>query len=63
MRVKEELEGMREEMSRVLGERKQVRERKGVLRRLLDVEEAVEKVEGVLKLGEGNSGKGREMDR
>lgn len=61
-RVKEELEGMREEMARVLGERKEVREAKASLRRLLEMEEAVEKVESLLKLGDA-SGKERDVDR
>ncbi|KAK4704772.1 conserved oligomeric Golgi complex subunit 2, partial [Phenoliferia sp. Uapishka_3] len=52
-RVKDELESMKHEMESVLGDRKEVREAKAVLRRLLEMEEQVEKVEGLLKLGEG----------
>ncbi|ORY89153.1 oligomeric golgi complex component, COG2-domain-containing protein [Leucosporidium creatinivorum] len=61
-RVKEELEEMREEMARVLGERKEVREAKASLRRLLEMEEAVEKVESLLKLGD-SAGDDRDDDR
>jgi hypothetical protein len=53
---------MRKEMASVLEERKDVREAKATLRRLLEMEEAVEKVESLLKLGQG-SGKEREVDR
>lgn len=60
--VKDVLEEMREEMETVLEERKAVREAKALLRRLLEVEDAVEKVEGLLKLGDG-SATGRELDR
>lgn len=52
-RVKDELEAMKHEMESVLGERKEVREAKALLRRLLEMEEGVEKVEALLKLGEG----------
>ncbi|KAL8293723.1 hypothetical protein RQP46_000424 [Phenoliferia psychrophenolica] len=52
-RVKDELEAMKHEMESVLGERKEVRESKALLRRLLEMEDGVEKVEGLLKLGEG----------
>ncbi|KAI5481066.1 component of oligomeric golgi complex 2 [Pseudohyphozyma bogoriensis] len=60
-RVKTELEGMKEEMEGVLGERKAVREKKAMLRRLLEMEDQVEKVEGLLRVGEAK--KGRDMDR
>ena len=59
-RVKEELEAMKDEMESVLGERKEVRESKALLRRLLEMEDGVEKVEGLLKLGEGAS-QGRDV--
>lgn len=45
---------MRKEMEGVLEDRKLVRERKAVLRRLLEVEDGVGKVEGLLMLGEGS---------
>lgn len=61
-RVKHELEAMRAEMAQVLGERKAVREAKASLRRLLEMEEAVEKVESLLKLGDV-AGKDRDEDR
>lgn len=57
--VRKELEGMKKEMSEVLEERKGVREVKAVLKRLLEVEDAVERVEGLLGLGPG----GGEVDR
>ncbi|BGP06652.1 hypothetical protein JCM10049v2_002476 [Rhodotorula toruloides] len=61
MRVKDELEDMRSEMSGVLDERKEVREMKAMMRRLLATEEAVDKVEGLLKpAGEGD--KSRSLD-
>lgn len=50
---------MKKEMSEVLEERKGVREVKAVLKRLLEVEDAVERVEGLLGLGPG----GGEVDR
>lgn len=53
---------MREEMARVLGERKEIREAKASLRRLLEMEEAVEKVESLLKLGDA-AGEDRDGDR
>ncbi|GAA6031739.1 hypothetical protein JCM8097_001962 [Rhodosporidiobolus ruineniae] len=53
VRVKDELEGMRDEMAAVLDERKEVREMKALMRRLLATEEAVDKVEGLLKVGKG----------
>ncbi|GAA5884786.1 hypothetical protein JCM6882_005394 [Rhodosporidiobolus microsporus] len=59
--VKDELEDMRGEMSGVLEERREVREMKAVMRRLLATEEAVEKVEGLLKVGEGGE-KARQLD-
>lgn len=62
LRVKSQLEVMREEMAGVLSERKEVRDVKATLRRLLEMEEAVEKVESLLKLGDGN-GKKRELDK
>ena len=63
--VKETLEEMREEMEGVLEIRKSVREGKAVLRRLLEVEEAVEKVETLLMIGEGSirATKGRDLDQ
>lgn len=45
---------MRKEMEGVLEDRKLVRGRKAVLRRLLEVEDGVGKVEGLLMLGEGS---------
>ncbi|GAA5872300.1 hypothetical protein JCM8547_004805 [Rhodosporidiobolus lusitaniae] len=59
--VKSELEDMRDEMSGVLDERKEVREMKSLMRRLLATEEAVEKVEGLLKVGKGGE-KARQLD-
>lgn len=61
VRVKAQLEAMRDEIAGVLSERKDVRDVKATLRRLLEMEEVVEKVESLLKLGEGN-GKEREVD-
>lgn len=61
-RVKDALEGMRDEMDRVLEERKAVREVKARMRRLLEMEDVVVKVEGLLKLGEGSVG-ARELER
>jgi hypothetical protein len=61
-RVKDALEGMRDEMDRVLEERKAVREVKARMRRLLEMEDVVVKVEGLLKLGEG-SVSARELER
>ncbi|GAA6061648.1 hypothetical protein JCM10212_002525 [Sporobolomyces blumeae] len=52
-RVKGELDAMRDEMAGVLDERKKCREMKSVMRRLLATEEAVDKVEGLLKVGDG----------
>lgn len=49
-RVKDELEHMRSEMDAVLSERKQVREKKLALRRLLEMEDQLDKVEGLLQL-------------
>lgn len=54
-KVKAELDEMREEMSTVLNERKECREMKVLLRRLLATEEAVEKVESMLQIGDGES--------
>ncbi|GAA5885926.1 hypothetical protein JCM5296_007033 [Sporobolomyces johnsonii] len=63
-RVKGELDEMRDEMASVLEERKEVREMKAVMRRLLATEEAVEKVEGLLKMGDGDkSSKTRDTDQ
>ncbi|GAA5969864.1 hypothetical protein JCM11641_008068 [Rhodosporidiobolus odoratus] len=59
--VKQELDEMRGEMSDVLEERKEVRELKAMMRRLLATEEAVEKVEGLLKVGKGGE-KARQLD-
>ncbi|KAM0752493.1 COG complex component [Meredithblackwellia eburnea MCA 4105] len=53
-RIKEELEAMKDEMESLLTDRKEVREAKARLRRLLEMEEGVEKVEGLLKIGDGN---------
>lgn len=61
MRVKDELEDMRSEMSGVLEERKEVREMKAMMRRLLATEEAVDKVEGLLKPA-GEADKSRSLD-
>ena len=61
-RVKDELEQMRAEMDSVLGERKQVREKKLALRRLLEMEEQIDKVEGLLQLKE-ETVKDRDHDR
>ncbi|BGP23394.1 hypothetical protein JCM10295v2_002290 [Rhodotorula toruloides] len=61
MRVKDELEDMRSEMSSVLDERKEVREMKAMMRRLLATEEAVDKVEGLLKPA-GDADKSRSLD-
>ena len=63
--VKETLQEMREEMESVLQVRKGVREGKAVLRRLLEVEGAVEKVESLLMIGEGSVRitKGRDHDQ
>lgn len=63
VRVKVQLEAMRDEIARVLSERKDVRDVKATLRRLLEMEEVVEKVESLLKLGEGGNGKEREIDQ
>lgn len=60
-RVKHQLEQMRNEMDSVLSERKEVREKKLALRRLLEMEEQVDKVEGLLQLNE--TAKERENDR
>lgn len=62
-RVKGELDEMKEEMSTVLNERKSCREMKVVLNRLLATEEAVEKVESMLQVGDGEStSRTRELD-
>ncbi|KAK4047210.1 hypothetical protein OIO90_006273 [Microbotryomycetes sp. JL221] len=50
-RVKHELETMRSDVSHMLDERTRVREAKTALKRLLETEEAVDKVEGLLKIG------------
>ncbi|CEQ41823.1 SPOSA6832_03571, partial [Sporobolomyces salmonicolor] len=63
-RVKGELDEMRDEMASVLEERKEVREMKAVMRRLLATEEAVEKVEGLLKMGDSDkTSKPRDVDQ
>lgn len=62
-RVKAELEHMRDEMSGVLRQRKSVREAKAALRRLIETEDSVEKVEGMLKLGGEGQSKAREANR
>ncbi|BGP14663.1 hypothetical protein JCM10213_001627 [Rhodosporidiobolus nylandii] len=59
--VQRELEDMRGEMSGVLEERKEVRERKALMRRLLATEDAVEKVEGLLSVGKGGE-KAKQLD-
>ncbi|KAM0790884.1 hypothetical protein ACM66B_004723 [Microbotryomycetes sp. NB124-2] len=59
-RVKQELENMRQDMSDLLEQRKQVRESKTMLRRLLETEQAVEKVEGLLKIGDAASSSSKE---
>ncbi|GAA5853661.1 hypothetical protein JCM5353_001396 [Sporobolomyces roseus] len=62
-RVKGELDEMRDEMARVLQERKVCREMKVVMRRLLATEEAVDKVESMLQIGDGErSNRARETD-
>jgi len=62
-RVKGELDEMRDEMARVLQERKECREMKVVMRRLLATEEAVDKVESMLQIGDGErSNRARETD-
>ncbi|GAA5836232.1 hypothetical protein JCM9279_002236 [Rhodotorula babjevae] len=60
-RVRGELDDMRTEMSRVLDERKEVRESKAMMRRLLSTEDAVDKVEGLLRVGDG-ADKERSLD-
>ncbi|BGP46800.1 hypothetical protein JCM10450v2_002648 [Rhodotorula kratochvilovae] len=60
-RVKDELDDMRTEMSSVLDERKDVREMKAMMRRLLATEDAVDKVESLLKVG-GGADKARTLD-
>ncbi|GAA5925591.1 hypothetical protein JCM3775_001450 [Rhodotorula graminis] len=60
-RVRAQLDDMRSDMSRVLDERKDVRESKAMMRRLLSTEDAVDKVEGLLRLGDG-SDKERAID-
>ncbi|GAA6002082.1 hypothetical protein JCM10207_003064 [Rhodosporidiobolus poonsookiae] len=59
--VKDELERMRDEVGSVLDERKDVREQKALMRRLLATEEAVDKVEGLLKLGKA-ADRARQLD-
>ncbi|GAA6009286.1 hypothetical protein JCM11491_004257 [Sporobolomyces phaffii] len=51
--VKGELDEMRDEMATLLNERKECREMKVVMRRLLATEEAVDKVESMLQIGDG----------
>ncbi|GAA5933962.1 COG2 family protein [Sporobolomyces koalae] len=53
--VKAHLDDMRQEMATVLRERKQCREIKVVMRRLLATEEAVDKVENMLKIAQTDS--------
>lgn len=60
-RVQHELDDMRAEMSAVLDERKDVRERKALMRRLLATDEAVAKVESLLQVGDA-ADKGRALD-
>ncbi|GAA5906257.1 uncharacterized protein JCM6883_005490 [Sporobolomyces salmoneus] len=61
-RVRGELDEMREEMATVLNERKECREMKVVMRRLLATEEAVEKVESMLQVGDGErTGRSKEV--
>ncbi|GAA5898368.1 hypothetical protein JCM8208_006959 [Rhodotorula glutinis] len=60
-RVRRELDDMRTDMSRVLDERKEVRETKAMMRRLLSTEDAVDKVEGLLRVGDG-ADKERSLD-
>ncbi|GAA6050782.1 hypothetical protein JCM3770_001642 [Rhodotorula araucariae] len=60
-RVKDELDDMRTEMGSVLDERKDVREMKAMMRRLLATEDAVDKVESLLKVG-GGAEKARSLD-
>ena len=60
-RVRGELDDMRTEMSRVLDERKEVRETKAMMRRLLSTEDAVDKVESLLRVGDG-ADKERNLD-
>ncbi|KWU42557.1 COG complex component [Rhodotorula sp. JG-1b] len=50
VRVQDELTAMRDEMSSVLEQRKEARESKALMRRLLATDEAVEKVEALLNL-------------
>lgn len=50
VRVQDELTAMQDEMSSVLEQRKEAREAKALLRRLLATDEAVEKVEALLNL-------------
>lgn len=62
-RVKGELDEMREEMAKVLQERKECREMKVVMRRLLATEEAVDKLESMLQIGDGErSNRTRDTD-
>jgi hypothetical protein len=53
-RVKGELEEMKGEMSDLLDERKECREMKVVMRRLLATEEALDKVESMLQIGDSD---------
>ncbi|TKA51088.1 hypothetical protein B0A53_05874 [Rhodotorula sp. CCFEE 5036] len=50
VRVQDELTAMQDEMSSVLDQRKEAREAKALMRRLLATDEAVEKVEALLNL-------------
>lgn len=60
-RVRDELECMRDDMDAVLGQRKQVRDRKLALRRLLEMDDQLDKVEGLLQLKD--PAKDRDNDR
>ncbi|GAA6002288.1 COG2 family protein [Rhodotorula paludigena] len=60
-RVQHELDDMRAEMSAVLDERKDVREQKALMRRLLATDEAVAKVESLLNVGDA-ADKARALD-
>jgi hypothetical protein len=51
-KVKIELESMRSELNEGLEQRTRVRELKGIGRRMLELDEGVERVERLLKIGE-----------
>lgn len=61
-RVRRELDDMRAEMSSLLDERKHVREHKALMRSLLATEDAVDKVEGLLRVGAAAAANG-DQDR